>query len=142
MEDFSWTGLGLCVTANLYSNAYYGTLLAEFGLMRDEAAVIVCIGFWENSTAQEIVRLTGRPKNSISRAVRAMETRGAIVRIESPGDQRFSPIMLTDAGRQLYRDIAGVAEEQDRRMLALLDHEERRMLRCLLDRLRQAMPSR
>ena len=78
VEGNQWIGLRISVVSNRYTAPLYAEIERRYGLLRDEAAVLVAIANDEGSNAQEIVQHTGRPKNTISRAVRKLEADGRI----------------------------------------------------------------
>src|SRR5260221_14706168 len=64
-------------------------------------AVVVCLSLKIGATAQEIVAYTGRHKNSISRAVRKLETERVVRREGDADDGRASKLYLTSRGSAL-----------------------------------------
>jgi DNA-binding MarR family transcriptional regulator len=75
----------------------------KYRLLRDDAAVINCISITGATTAQEIVRHTRRPKNSISRAVAKLEAEGILRRKARLRDGRAST--LTPRGKRLFSQL-------------------------------------
>jgi len=82
-----WIGLRISVVSNRYTAPLYADIERRYGLLRDEAAVLIAVANDEGSSAQEIVEHTGRPKNTISRAVRKLETDGDSTDKRSGGRQ-------------------------------------------------------
>ena len=82
----------------------------------------------------QISDVSGRPKTSISKAVRQLLNKKLIVRSADVRDGRRLVLHLTDAGRKIYKKILAsfVAREAD--MMACLDHNERQTILGLLDK--------
>lgn len=132
-----WIGLRLSVVSNFYSLSLYDTLHRELGILRDEAAAIVCIAVRNCNKAQDIVNLTGRPKNPISRAIRSLEKNGLICRSDDINDRRASRLSLTTAGREAFGRIQSVAARHDAELMRALTGEERRNLDQIVDKLQR-----
>ena len=113
----------------------YDVVKREFGLIRGEYLLILCLAHYPVLTAQEVARLTRRPRNSISRAVHRMLAEGYIERTPDPGDGRQARLTITSAGRALHERIVGIFLRRQEEVLAPLSETERRDLDRLLDKL-------
>jgi DNA-binding MarR family transcriptional regulator len=120
-------GLRLLVIANRCMTPLYNELERRCGLSRDEAVVIISLSITTAATAQHVARYSGRPKNSISRAVVALEEKGLIRRSAHPEDGRASCLELTPAGHKMFKDIKGDHAAADERLLSALAPEERKL---------------
>jgi DNA-binding MarR family transcriptional regulator len=120
-----WIGLRLLVISNRYLQPVHAEIEDDYGLTRDDVAVLVHLSETGNATAQEIVRSTGRPKNSMSRSVVSLERRGIIRRHPHPVDGRAAVLQLTATGRKLQGVLAEAFGQADRHLLRALDDEER-----------------
>ncbi len=123
-RPLAWIGLRLSVVSNRYAYPLYAALEQEFGLLRDEAAVIISVSSRDGPTAQDVVNYTSRPKNSISRAVRRLEEDGVIRREGDAQDRRMSRLYLTENGASVFRAIRGHFEERDLAMMQVLTTAE------------------
>ncbi len=56
-------------------------------------------------TAQDVANMTGRPRNSISRAVHRMLTEGYLDRTPDPDDGRQAMLRITPKGRKFHERI-------------------------------------
>jgi DNA-binding MarR family transcriptional regulator len=130
----TWAGLRLSVIALRVMQPLYNELECRLGLFRDEAATLVCLSITTAATAQHVVRYTGRPKNSISRAVISLEERGLISRSAHPADGRASCLALTPAGQQMFENIKPDYAAADERLLATLEPDERRLFVALVSK--------
>lgn len=131
-RSLEWIGLRLSVVSNRYTYPLYTIIEQNHALLRDEAAVLVSLSLWDGPTAQDIVRYTGRPKNSISRAVRKLEVDGSIERHDNTDDGRASCLYLTKKGKTQFVAIRGYYAERDNRMLASLSESDRQTLNRVL----------
>jgi DNA-binding MarR family transcriptional regulator len=121
---------------NYLANFYVGPLLklvdARQGLTRPEWIVVFCLSQHEGLNAQQIGDVTGRPKSSISHAIKLLERKKLLRRIADPADGRRQVLQLTVAGRTAYDDLVGFFVEREREMLDCLTGAERRSLRKLM----------
>jgi DNA-binding MarR family transcriptional regulator len=132
-DSTQWIGLRLAVISNRYNASLYAEVDRELGLQRDDVAVLACLEITQATTAQEIVRYTGRPKNSISRAVTGLEEAGFLSRSTHPNDGRAATLGLTAKGRGAVRQISLHTAEHDARLIAKLSERDQRELARLLN---------
>ncbi|MEM7257092.1 MAG: MarR family transcriptional regulator, partial [Pseudomonadota bacterium] len=102
------------------------------GIIRPEYLLLLCLSHFRVLTAQDVSRLTGRPRNSISRAVNRMLTLAYIKRAPDPDDGRQSKLSITPAGRKLQKKIAATMTLKQEEVLAVLSAAERKTLTTLL----------
>ena len=133
--SLAWIGLRLTVLSSRYMAPVTATLEATHGLSRDDVTVTICLSITNAASAQEIVRYTGRPKNSVSRAVVSLERRGVLRRHTDPKDRRSSRLSLTARGHRLFDQIAACFVQRDRLMLGPLSTPERRTFNRLLNKM-------
>jgi DNA-binding MarR family transcriptional regulator len=119
-----WIGLRLLAITNRYLAPVHAAIEDRYGLTRDDVAVIVHLSS-ASATAQEIVRHTGRPKNSMSRSVVSLEQRGIVRRRPHPMDGRAAVLELTAKGRKLPAVLANAFGAADERLLEGLTDRER-----------------
>ena len=113
----------------------YDAVKQAFGLNRGEYLLILCLAHYPELTAQDVARLTRRPRNTISRAVHRMLADGYIERAPDPADGRQARLTITPAGRRLHKKIVHVIRPFQEQILAPLTGKERRDLDRLLDKL-------
>ena len=105
------------------------------GLSRGEYLLIFCLSYVDELTAQDVADVTGRPRNSISRAVHRMLDEGFLTRSPDPDDGRQALLRLTSKGRRLHNKIIPRFEERQSDLLSALNAEEREQLDYLLSKL-------
>lgn len=128
------TAWRLSFVANVYSVPLYREIERRWGLGRPEYIVLFCLSQVPGLLARDIVALSGRPKNSISRAVAANVARGLVTAGEDkPG--RAQPLVLTEAGQALVTEILPLFVVREAAMLSPLDPGEQATLAELLTKL-------
>lgn len=125
----------ISLLANLFTGSVYRDVGALHGVARSEFVVVFCLRILGELTAQDIVEITGRPKNSISRAVNAMQARGFVARRVDPTNARRAPLTLTRSGNALYESVLPLFRAREAAMLAPLSAKEREVLDRLLRKL-------
>ena len=91
-------------------------------------------------SAQQVSKVIGMDKASISRCFKSMQTKGLITMSLDAMDGRMRLATLTPLGHQLHDDIMGVALERERALLAVLNVQEQEVLIGLLRRLHENLP--
>ena len=113
----------------------YEDIKREFGLNRGEYLLLFCLSHIEELTAQDVADMTGRPRNSISRAVHRMLEDGYLTRSPDPADGRQALLRITYEGQELHRQIVPRFLVWEEQILCALDIDERRQLDRLLAKL-------
>lgn len=113
----------------------YEDIKREFGLSRGEYLLLLCLANYAELTAQDVADMSGRPRNSISRAVHRMLDDAYITRSPDPSDGRQALLRITDKGRALHESIVVKFVDRERALLGGLDPDEQQLLDGLLDRL-------
>jgi DNA-binding MarR family transcriptional regulator len=137
-ESSAWIGLRVTVVSNRYLYPLNAELERKYKLLRDDVAVINCLSITSATTAQEIVRYTGRPKNSISRAVAKLEAENVLRRKAHLRDGRASALHLTSRGKKLFSQIKHFFAELDRRLVEVLSEKEKNEFNRLLTKISEA----
>ncbi|WP_270728883.1 MarR family winged helix-turn-helix transcriptional regulator [Shimia sp. Alg240-R146] len=110
----------------------YGEIKRDFGLVRAEYILLACLSHFDVLTAQEVARISRRPRNTISRAVHRMLNESYLERSPDPADGRQSKLKITPKGRALHDEISGYLSRRQDEVLAALNAEERATLTALL----------
>lgn len=110
----------------------YDAIYRDFGLVRAEYILLVCLAHYETLTAQDIADISRRPRNTISRAVHRMVTEGHIVRSPHPDDGRQVVLRITHTGRNLHELIAPYLTRRQNAVFGSLTPSERKTLFRLL----------
>ena len=113
----------------------YEDIKREFGLNRGEYLLLFCLSHIEELTSQDVADMTGRPRNSISRAVHRMLEDGYLTRSPDPADGRQALLRITYEGQELHGQIVPRFLVREEQILCALDSDERRQLDRLLAKL-------
>lgn len=110
----------------------YAEIKRDFGLVRAEYILLACLSHFDVLTAQDVARISRRPRNTISRAVHRMLREGFIDRAPDPDDGRQSRLRITDAGRDLHVSISAYLTRRQDEVMGALTTQERHTLAQLL----------
>ena len=122
--------------ANHFTIPAYKDISVELDLSRHEALILLSLGSLRDGlTAGDIATLSGRPKNSISRAVASLEARKLIKRSTHATDRRQQPLSMTAAGTKLFAKINAQLQARAKTATAILSPKERKQLNTLLAKL-------
>jgi DNA-binding MarR family transcriptional regulator len=131
----------LSILSNRVSQAIADAYVARFGLAVTEWRVIAVLGRYPDLSANQVAERTAMDKVAVSRAVARLLGRGLLQREMHGNDRRRSVLALSEAGYGVYDEVAPLALECERRLLAPLDDAERATLDSLIDRLmREGLP--
>lgn len=113
----------------------YDDVRRETGLIRGEYLLLLCLAHEPVLTAQDVARMTRRPRNSISRAVHRMLDEGYIDRAPDPDDGRVSRLTITDKGRTMQLRCEGILANRSGEVLGALTDEDGAALDTILRKL-------
>lgn len=119
----------------------YEEIKRDHDLSRGEYLLLFCLSNVAELTAQDVADMTGRPRNSISRAVHRMLRDGYLTRSPDPDDGRQALLRITPSGRALHIDIVSKFVAREAALFGALSQQEREALDLLLGKLvDHAMP--
>lgn len=112
--------------------------VADVGIETWRCLVLLAI---EGSiSAQQVSKVVGMDKASVSRCFKSMQAKGLITLGLDAADGRVRIATLTKQGRKLHDQILGIALERERALLSVLNAQERDTLISLLSRLHENLP--
>lgn len=117
-------GYRMAVVTNWYRGPGYKKIEKEFGLTEPECSALFCIGHSDHMSATDICAITGRPKNSMSRAIGLLLGKKLIERETDSSDGRKKLLRLTPLGRQLYEAIVPIFQESEKNIVSPLTPSE------------------
>jgi len=120
---------------NFYREPLMRQMEREYGLMRPEWTILICLVFRDGLNARDISEITEQPRNTISRGVAALVRKGMVVHEPDRDDARRVLLHLTAKGRTTYDAIMPMFVEGENRLAAVLTKEEHATLEALLDKL-------
>lgn len=128
----------LSVLSNTVSQAIAREYESRFQLSITQWRVLAVLGRYDGIAAREVAQRTAMDKVAVSRAVAALMKDGRVRRGTAEHDKRQSVLTLTEKGWKIYDEVAPLALEHERRLLAHLDADEQRWLSRILEKLWQA----
>lgn len=138
--EFRDAALLSCVTSAIIVPAY-DAVKRDLGITRSEYLLLMALSHYPVLTAQDVSRLSGRPRNSISRAVHRMLAVGHLARDPDPTDARQARLSITETGRALHRQIAERIRVYQEEVLSPLTEQERETVVNLLTKVVAQRPS-
>lgn len=133
------------VLTNLTAKPFGSLFGNRFHLNLTEWRVMLTLADRPGVSAQELSDYTGLDKMSVSRVVRSLEAQGRLEREGSETDRRKRHLYLTEAGWQVYEEIAEAAVAREAQIYASLTPDELKTLHRLLlklsERAREPAPA-
>lgn len=102
---------------------------------------LVLLAIHGSISAQQVSRIIGMDKASVSRCFKSMQSRGLVTIGLGADDGRLRIATLTPKGRELHDQILGIALERERAFLSVLNPAETETLIGLLKRLHENLPA-
>ncbi len=127
--------------ANKLSRGASQHYLAVFDVGIETWRCLVLLAIHRSISAQNVSRIIGMDKSSVSRCFKSMQARGFITLRLDELDGRVRIATLTPSGRALHDQIMGVALAREESFLAVLQPGERETLINLLRRLHENLPA-
>lgn len=113
----------------------YEDVRKDFGLVRAEYHLLLCLAHYSELTAQDVARITRRPRNSISRAVHRMLDLGFLKRVPDPSDARQAKLRITKEGKIMHKKISKYLVAREAEIFSVLSESERTQFRYLIRKL-------
>ena len=126
--------------ANKLSRGASQHYLATFDVGIEVWRCLVLLAIEDSISAQQVSRVIGMDKASVSRCFKSMQADGLITLGLDDADGRIRIARLTKKGRALHDRIIGIALERERAFLSVLTDAERETLIDLLKRLHANLP--
>jgi DNA-binding MarR family transcriptional regulator len=127
--------------ANKLSRGASQHYLSLFDVGIETWRCLVLLAIHGSVTAQQVSRVIGLDKASVSRCFKSMQERGLIRMELDPNDGRARVAVLEPEGRALHDEIREVALERERVFLSVLNPPEVTTLLSLLRRLHENLPA-
>ena len=129
----------LSVLSNTVSSAIAAAYFMNFGLSIPEWRVMAVLAANPGLSAAEVTARTAMDKVAVSRALARLLERGLVQRDTHGDDRRRSVLELSPVGYTVYDEVAPMALECERRLLAGLDESERAQLDALIVKLAEGI---
>jgi MarR family transcriptional regulator, transcriptional regulator for hemolysin len=125
----------LAATAREVSRAFDAAPAAAGG-SRSTWLVLLALITRPTASQRELAAEVGIQGATLTHHLNGMEADGLLTRRRDPANRRVHLVELTDAGRDAFTRLRGVAQEHDRRLHAGLDPEDLAAARRVLTLLR------
>lgn len=122
----------LSVLASDVSRALSQTYTREFGLSIPEWRVVANLGRFGPLNAGDLAERSSLDKPKVTRALQKLEARGFVQRAVEAKDRRQVRLSLTRRGRLVLGQIASLALEWERELIAPLGASDRAALERIL----------
>jgi MarR family transcriptional regulator for hemolysin len=129
-------GRQLHLTAKTVGQAF-NAALGEAGGSIPTWLILSALEWDEWHTQHELAAALGIEGPTLTRHLDGLERAGLVVRVRDTTDRRAVRVEVTDAGRELHRQLLKAAKAFDRRLRAGFSEEELDGLRALLQRLEE-----
>lgn len=130
-----WFSFRLNYLALHFNNPVYSYIQQQLDLLRPEFVVLWSLYLGGSSTLTDVVRSSGFPKNTLSRATNKLFRLDMIDRQIDQEDQRRITLGLAEKGRQAVESAKDMMIEHERRMLDCLSPAERLSLSEIMTKL-------
>jgi DNA-binding MarR family transcriptional regulator len=107
----------------------------KFDITIPEWRVLAQLAAQQKLYSKDIGDVTSMDKSKVSRAVKALENKGLLIKQTDKKDNRAAYLSLTVQGQTLYQKIAPKALQWERQLIGVLDASEHRELMKVLDKL-------
>jgi DNA-binding MarR family transcriptional regulator len=125
----------LSVLSNRISQDIARLYAGRFGLNVTEWRLLAVLGRYPGLSATELAERTAMDKVAVSRAVASLLAEGRLTRRTDGADRRRALLKLSAKGYRIYDEVAPLALDYERRLVAALSAEDLAQLDALLSRL-------
>lgn len=125
----------LSVLSNRISRAIADGYEERFQLSLPEWRVMAVVGEEPDLSAGQVAERTAMDKVAVSRAVSKLLDSGRLERHFAADDKRRSVLALSEAGKDVYREVGPIALGYEHKILEKLSEDEKALLTSLLDKL-------
>jgi len=108
----------------------------EYGINRRRLRIIFCLMYCEGVTVSELAKTAELDMAQTSRTIGTMMREGYLKRLSNPENARYAKVVLTDKGRQIYKNILGRYRSINQALLQPFTDEEIITLDYLMSKLR------
>ena len=126
--------------ANKLSSGASQHYLNAFDVGIETWRCLVLLAVEPSVSAQQICKVIGMDKSSVSRCFKSMKEKKLITLGLSETDGRMRMASLTAKGRKFHDQILGIALEREKALLSVLTDAEQQTLLVLLRRLHENLP--
>ena len=129
------TAYRMAYLGNHFIGPVYKVTDKAYGIRRPHFAILFALAALGEISARDVCEITGFPRNTISRAVADLESRGYLKRSDHADDARMATLAITGDGRRVHDAILPMFKQREAGMLAVLTTQECAALSKLLAKL-------
>jgi len=130
----------LSFLVNFFLDPLYSETAKRYGLSRADVQILYSLKQRHVLLAQDIAMITGRPKNTISRAVSTLLDKGYLERKTDHDDKRAKSLELTESGLQIISEVLPHIVHRQDLMREVLTEDEQKTFDELLSRIVFSLP--
>ncbi|QKS73330.1 MarR family transcriptional regulator [Paenalkalicoccus suaedae] len=109
-------------------------VLAEHGLSWTAFSMLYDLWIWESVETKRLAELTGVSKATVSNITKTLERKRLLVRETDARDRRITHLLLTDAGKDLMRELYPRFHQGEKEIASGLTGDEQRLVASLMRR--------
>ncbi|KMW60279.1 Transcriptional regulator, MarR family [Candidatus Rhodobacter oscarellae] len=128
-------GYRIAFLTNFWREPILRQMEKDFGIIRPELTVLICLSFRDNLNARDICEITEQPSNTVSRGVASLERKGLLTRTRDAVDTRKQILNITADGQKVHDEIMERFKSAEARMLSSLTPIETGRLHAILDKI-------
>ncbi len=132
-------GYRLAFLTNFWREPLLRKMEKDFGIIRPELTVLMCLAFRNDVHARDICEITEQPSNTVSRAVGSLEKKGYLTRTQDKDDTRRQVLNIMPSGREIHDQIIEMFDVAEKAMISALNSKEQAELLALLDKMARAV---
>lgn len=136
-EYIAVLAMSLAGRLNRGASNYYST---HFDISMVDYRIVLALGLAKNLNISAVAASADVDKAAASRSLRALEQRGVVELEQTATRGRAAIVHLTDAGRELERQLKKSSRQRERRFISGLSEEERKQAIVLLKKLIAGVP--
>jgi MarR family transcriptional regulator, temperature-dependent positive regulator of motility len=130
-----WLSFRANYLAHHFNQPLYDWIRRTYRVTEPEYVVLYAIGLKEGVTADDVAAASSKPKNTLSRAVKALLAKRLITRIEDTADRRRKDLHLTRSGRRIVDETVPMLVKREQAMISVLSAAEQKLLKQLLTKI-------
>lgn len=129
----------LSVLSNKISQSLADHYSTQFDLTNQEWRILAILGEGKPYSAAELAGRTAMDKVAISRAVKKLLDSNRLVKHQDTTDNRRFELSLSAEGLALYKQVAAIADQYEKELLATFSSQEIEEMDTILNKLDNAI---
>lgn len=114
------------------SQRYIGNALRKYEITAAEQPFFMALQHHDGATQEELTSIVCVDKAATARAVKSMEEKGLLFRVQDENDRRQNRVHLTERGKALISAVNGELQNFNRQLTLDIDPEQLELVREIL----------